>query len=316
VFINVPSEESLTESSLKLYFTAWTSLLEIMFDFLTCYEIELYSTKNQRDGDFDYSEEEKDYLERCNYELQLISNWIQQSNELALKAKISKISPYLLLSKYEKELKSNTCNDFSDFRTIAAEDLPKTVNAVTDKKLNESFIKRYDKLRKERNKIIHLGHSQVINAKDLIEDVIDNYIELWPERFWLQDRLTFLSKTRTSHFQEHTSPEGNIFDGIEEEMKLFSPEKFKEVFKIKPDKVVSLCPNCFNAARTDANNPKAEICKTAFKKDKNKVHCLMCQDDYILEAETCKKANCKGSMIIYQPDYYEPFCSLCGPQYD
>ena len=76
---NVPSGEDLNKAALRLYFTAWTSLMEIATDF-----DEEYPKEDE------WSQEKAEYLRSCQADLQSCCTLIQQSNELALKARIAR----------------------------------------------------------------------------------------------------------------------------------------------------------------------------------------------------------------------------------
>jgi hypothetical protein len=88
VIINIPTAGSLNDTALRLHFSAWTSMIRMIedVDFIL-----------DRDDEEHWKERWPEYLATCQPELQSVCALIQQSNELALKAKICKVSPFLLL---------------------------------------------------------------------------------------------------------------------------------------------------------------------------------------------------------------------------
>jgi hypothetical protein len=75
-----------------------------------------------------WEDEWNDYLTACQPELQSVCSVISHSNELALKAKICKVSPFLLLIGSDFKFgQSQKDINFSDLRTIDAVDLPGAV---------------------------------------------------------------------------------------------------------------------------------------------------------------------------------------------
>jgi len=141
----------------------------------------------------EWTDEWKGYLDACQDELQSICTVVAQSNELALKAKICDVSPFLLLLGGEQRFgKSPKDINFSDFRTIDAVDLPGAVNTICSKPLSDKFIKTYHEIRSLRNKIAHLGQAQTpFHPDEMIKLLVFQYTELWKGRAWSHESPHF-----------------------------------------------------------------------------------------------------------------------------
>ncbi|MFX7845385.1 hypothetical protein ABTK14_24310, partial [Acinetobacter baumannii] len=77
--------------ALRLYFSAWSSLIYIRAHFDETFP----PGEDSRPEKGDWAEEWAEYIEGYQPELQAVCSVIQQSNELALKAKVCAVSPYL-----------------------------------------------------------------------------------------------------------------------------------------------------------------------------------------------------------------------------
>jgi hypothetical protein len=80
---NIPTSDGMEQVSLRLYFTAWRYVNDILRDLL---HVEAGDDTREKD----------EFLARAQPDLQLSYTLIQQSQEIALKAKICAVSPFLL----------------------------------------------------------------------------------------------------------------------------------------------------------------------------------------------------------------------------
>ena len=84
MIINLPTPQSLDDVALRLYFSAWSSLIGIRSDFDAVFE----PGSDPRPSESHWRDEWQEYLQGYQPELQAVSSFVQQSSELALKAKI------------------------------------------------------------------------------------------------------------------------------------------------------------------------------------------------------------------------------------
>ena len=106
VIINIPTPESLNDVALRLHFSVWSSLIEIRSEFDMVFPPD-FDPRTSGNG---WKEERAEYIEACQPEFQSVLTLIQQSNELALKARICSVSPFLLLLRNERRF-SNAPKD-------------------------------------------------------------------------------------------------------------------------------------------------------------------------------------------------------------
>ena len=308
---NIPTTEALNDVALRLYFSAWRSLLSIRPDFEMVYP---------SDGDptsTGWADEWNAYLDACQNELQSICTVVSQSNELALKAKICDVSPFLLIMGGEQRFsKSPRDVDFSNFRTIDAVDLPGAVNTICAKPLSDRFIQTYNQIRALRNKITHLGQTRdPFDPGEMIRVLVFQYTELWKDRAWLHDRLLFASDTRLAFFYDYkyTSEHMEVMQEWPDVVRKLSSGQFKSLFGYSKDKRRYLCHECMYNASTRYANLDTSECKTAFlDKTGTQLHCIMCLTDYKVKRGGCNQPDCKGTVIGDNGDDYVGQCHTCG----
>jgi hypothetical protein len=297
---NVPTSEDLNKAALRLYFTAWTSLIRIAADFDV-----VYPEENE------WSQEKSEYLSRCQSDMQSCCTLMQQSNELALKARIAEVSPFLLLFRNDRKLSLKPEDiDFSDLRTLDAYDLPRAVNSFCQRPLNEAFIADYEVVRGLRNKIIHLGSvDRHFDPDALLKLMTRQFIELWPGRGWLAERLKYARSSRFAFFHDGKwgSAEGEVLSELADTLARFTKSEFKKLIGFEKGDRRYLCPACvYNSHLRNAGIDLSE-CKSAFLiSDAGIVKCVMCEQDYQVTREICGIDGCKGDVIS------NFMCLICG----
>ena len=305
MIVNIPAPDSLNHVALRLYFSAWSSLVDIRYDF-----DEYFQT------DADWSQEWEEYLSGCQPELQAMCATIQQSNELALKARICEVSPYLLLIRNDQKFSLTPKPiDFSDLRTLDAVELPAAVNSFTPKPLSEKFVRTYDEVRSLRNKITHLGAlDKPFQPDDLLRIMVGQYIELWPERAWLNDRVRHASETRASFFHDgkYVSAEMVVMHELPANFAFFANAEFKALFGHSKQTRRYRCHACVYEASTRYSAEDKDGWKTAYMTgDKQRVSCVMCLRQFPVVKKACHVPECKGTYMAAD-DEYVGTCHTCG----
>jgi hypothetical protein len=125
---------------------------------------------------------------------------LQQSLEIALKARIAEVSPFLLIAgdprSWPKAKDRSNIIDFSTFRTIDAVQLCGAANAVSAAPLSNEYIEFYDRVRQSRNKIAHLNASAiVVEVNSLLVDILTAQKHLFPDVRWTTFRYEYLRST-------------------------------------------------------------------------------------------------------------------------
>ncbi|MGO4173564.1 hypothetical protein [Bosea sp. TAF32] len=306
MILNSPTAEELTDSALRLYFSAWGMLSEFYIEF-----------KLRREEDFTTDADEADaYRHQSQQDLQTIATLFQQANEIALKAEICKVSPYLLLVNSEMKFKSSQTDvEFSDLRTLDAVDLPLAVATFADKKLSDQFMTQYNQLRSLRNGLIHLGRAkEPLDPAALIDLALFQYAELWPDRNWLTDRLATLESSRSQFFSDYKyhSPHMLAMDEWVYMRTLIKRAHYKRLFRVEKGKRRYLCMHCVDSAAMRYAGFEDHQAGTAYLDPLvPTISCLMCSQTYPIRREDCPEDGCKGNVLSDDPDYRDN-CHTCG----
>lgn len=310
---NLPTQESLNNVALRTYFRAWNSLVEIWTDF-SCFFGHGFDVKTATQ---EWRDEWHEYLGEAQSDLQSICALLQQSTELALKARVCAVNPYLLLLDTGLKLSAAPKQiDFSELRTLDAVDLPGAVNTLTDRPVSDDFIGKYTELRSLRNKITHLGEaSSSFSPEEVMRLAVLFYLNLWPERKWLADRMNFAAQTRKAwlHEGKYTSVVMEVLQEWPVVSSLLNKGEFKKLFGQEKSKRRFLCHHCVYEGETRYAVLEKPGCGTAYlDASGNSVTCVMCHGTFAVERRKC--TYCAGNVIGAHSDDWEGYCHTCGSE--
>lgn len=315
MLINIPTSESLNQVALRLYFSAWSELVEIRigFDDMSPNVISERPTKEEKAAFL------QEYLASCQPDLQSVCALIQQSNELALKARICEVSPFLLLCQNENRYSVRRKDlDFSDMRTIDAVDLPRAINTLCNNVITDKFIQSYNEIRSIRNKVIHLGQAdKLLTPIELLHLMVFQYTQLWPNRVWLKDRADFQEKTRFALFYDgkYTSSHMEVMQELREDLNILTKSEFRALFKHEKTEIRYLCHHCFDAANTRLADLDIRYSKTAYLSSTgDKISCQLCGGSFVVARRRCVHRKCKGDVIANNQDDFDGICHVCGQE--
>ena len=312
---NLPTPESLNNVALRIYYRAWGDLLDIWFDFSRYHEPAWDADVDAKVSVSSWPDEWREYLVEAQQDLQSICSLLQQSMELALKARICTVSPYLLLLNGELKLSATPKDiDFSELKTLDAVDLPGAVNTLTAEPVPDGFITKYTALRSLRNKITHLGVAGTsLDPADVLRLAVALYLSMWPTRKWLADRLDFAAQTRTAwlHDGKYTSTYMEVLQEWPVDVDLFEKGEFKKLFGQPKSKRRYLCHHCVYEGDTRYAGLQKPGCGTAYlETGGGTVSCIMCAGSFAVERTKCP--HCEGNVIGAHGDDWVGFCHTCG----
>jgi hypothetical protein len=210
---------------------------------------------------------------------------LQQSLEIALKARIAEVSPFLLIAgdprSWPKAKDGSNNIDFSSFRTIDAVQLCGAVNTVSATPLSNGFVEFYDRVRQSRNKIAHLNASAiVIEVKSLLIDILTAQKHLFPDVRWTTFRYEYLSST------EQYDVKDNLFGGddvrhdvmtseVKTALEALDSHHLKEFFFFDDTRSAHRCPHCLHGReRSD------DECKFVQLIGPDNMQCIVCLSNY------------------------------------
>lgn len=312
MILNPPTAEGLNDAALSLHFSTWQTLVSIITDFQENFESE--SLPNEPESM--WADEWVEYVTAAQSDIRPVLTLLQQSNELALKARLCSVSAFLLLIGADTRFKSSAKDlEFDDLPTLNAVELPGAVNTLTPTPISEKFLTKYTELRKTRNKIMHLGLATVeFDPFDLLHDLIAIYCELWSDRAWLQDRLAFGGRGASVFFDDgrHWSIAAGVMLEWDFAAALMTGAEFKRLFGFAKSKRRYVCLNCFENATTKWSDYNFSEIGTAHLSSKTELFCLMCQSEYSVKRRSCPSSSCKGNVVAVAGQGYDLRCHSCG----
>jgi hypothetical protein len=310
---NVPNAEELREVSLRLYFKAWSDVVDILLDWTRIMAaqvpdwVEQSATYELTEADV-FSEEWLEYLERAQGDLQGIYTLIQQSQEIGLKAQICDISRFLLLRRPDQRpepIRPDTW-DFTDFATIEAQHLPKTHDTFR-RPLSKEFIHSYEQLRRSRNKIAHLGiYRDRIAPHRIISLLQQQFDELYPKRRWFDDRERNFSNHRWADVGD-ASDLAILHTELDDILPILSKGQYRWLMGQEPNVQRFYCHDCYDRGGFESSDlPQI---KTAYRQS-NGVRCAVCTQVTPARPGCCWDPSCKGGMMSDVPNK-DSRCLIC-----
>lgn len=285
----------------RLFFKVWFDLEDMLWDFEQTFQI-------GREGeDTHYAAEAwPEYLASCRMDLQMAAAILQQSLELALKARICKVSPFLLILRSEARFSANPNDlDFATFRTLDAIELPNAVNTLTDTPVSAKFNELYSALRVQRNQYLHMG---LVTEKEtpgsLLRTVAIIYSEIWPDGAILADYLFYRGSTRATHLYDgkNSTFEMDALDAAKRLFDLLTPSEFKALFHVSKKQRRYLCETCIHGSRMERWGGDPVLFKTAHLNGAgNGLTCLICQNEVPVARLHCISDGCKGNVYSKMP---------------
>jgi len=312
MIVNLPTSDALSTTALKLYFRAWQGIVDALLEFDESYQVPVNLWLGPDDDN--YADERAEYLQTAQEDFHASASIAQQANELALKSRIVAVSPFLLLLNNDVNLSSAAPQiEFATLRTLDAVDLPKAVNALTSEPVSDNYRQRYGQMRIQRNQYTHLGDtSATLDPISMCSGLIDQYLELWPGRAWLSDRVAF-TYVREGFFDgKHWSPRQSIMHLMEYDRSLIPAARFKQLFGVKKAEVKFGCFRCQDDWAVRRNGPGVQEVSTAFyNKSEKAMHCLICNADFEAILEAC--VACGGKFAApSEANYGAGQCFSCG----
>lgn len=233
---------------------------------------------------------------------------IEQAVEFIIKGRIAAISPYLLIandfSSWPKP-SNNTPVDFASFKTIDAKDLLVVHNAICSTPLPESFTQLFEKLRKQRNTIMHTVDPAVrIHASDLLETILEVHYSLFPDESWIRLRRESIENGPESiaYFFPDEYNDSIIIREILHVIEFLTPEIVRKYFNFDKKQRRYICPDCHSSC-SDAFPDKFPPTAVLHPKGPQStlLFCFICTATHTVTRKDCTTPSCKGN-VLYDHD--------------
>jgi hypothetical protein len=235
----------------------------------------------------------------------------QQGVEFMLKGKIAEISPFLLIAGSPKDWPSS-CHkrdiSFADFHTIDANDLIKIHNTFSKQRLSDSFISKFEDLRKKRNTIMHTVDRRLdLHVTDVIVEILSVHKHLFPDVNWVRVRRDFLEKAPLTELHSYDYVEPRLIWEFSLITELLKPAHMKGFFDFNKKRRRYICPNCQHESHELELKPKTALLEPNTP-DSTSLYCFVCENVIEVERTDCTNEECSGNVVSIE---FET-CATCG----
>jgi hypothetical protein len=217
------------------------------------------------------------YLHSRRLHLNNAISLLQQSLEIFLKAKIAEVSPFLLIAGEVSSWPSpdSTGNiDFSNFRTIDAVHLCRAAKISANFKITDEFVTFYDRIRKTRNKVVHLNASSVkAEVHEIMLDILTAHKHLFSQDQWVSFRTRFMDSgsDKMTILSGHEFVHDVLMNELDTVFNALEPRHLKMFFGYDPKKKDLQCPQC-----VELRSKYSESSSYAQKQDNGTIRCAAC----------------------------------------
>lgn len=222
----------------------------------------------------------------------------QQGVEFILKGKIASISPYLLIAEAPSRWPSpyeGTAIDFSEFKTVDAQDLIRIYDTFSDEPLNPKFTERFHSLRERRNAIMHsVGHNVGIHVTDVVESILFVHKALFPNESWPTIRREFLENSPDSELGSGEYATNRVSWEISIVKELLKPAQVLELLGTDKKQRSYLCPKCLDRANRDSDFEFKLAVLRPKSPSATHLYCPVCNEEHEVERQPCD--GCPGNV--------------------
>lgn len=287
MIIEVPTSEDFLGAAINSLNLAWSIALGL--------HLEL---ENAQVADWDADGEvTEEYWQKSQASLNNALTLVQQGFELALKSRIAAVNPYLLLSRDIRDWPASDKKDipFADFRTIDAADLVKLHNSVSQDQLDASFIELFDRVRRRRNQIIHLGKDKrAIGVVELLEMILTCVERLAPAIRWMRQRVDYKNDDYLTVAYSNDHVTDILCSEAESVINLLGASSLERFFGFNKKARRYFCPGCaanvemdrFWTAHLKPNEPTGTT-----------LFCIVCDEISDVSRKKCQAKGCKSNVI-------------------
>lgn len=238
---------------------------------------------------------------------------VQQGIELAIKAKIVSISPYLIIAGSHSDWPKDRTGDgisFSEFRTIDAQDLIKVHDIAHEKPFNEDFYKLFEKVRKLRNKAMHSVDSNLsVSAKEVVVILLEAHNHLYKGENWASTRREFLYNSPAAQvYLDNDHINGLVAKEFLTIFKLLTPSQAAHLFEVDKKQRLYICPACsYETNKYELIEPRYAVLSPNAPTS-TELYCFVCNEAHPVTRMNCETDECRGNVIS---DEYGSCCT-CG----
>ena len=226
---------------------------------------------------------------------------VQQGMELALKARIARVSPYLLIGRDPKDWPRRVASEdtsFGEFRSLDAADLIKVHNSLNSPRLSDEFAHFWDQVRRDRNKILHSIAPKAYDPATIIRTILIAAETLFDDLSWPARLLRAHDGDRNAAtgYDEYTF--NIVMQEIDDAISFLSTAEAKRFLDFDKRRRSYLCPRCHYASNRDWQDTWPHLAQLRSKASgETTLDCIVCETPTTVDREECVELGCKGDVI-------------------
>ena len=226
---------------------------------------------------------------------------VQQAVELALKARVARVSPFLLIARDPRDYpKGSSTADipFSAFRTIDAADLLRVHDTVCEKRLGPDFGVFWESLRRDRNRFIHSGSvGSVVTPTRIMECILTVNEKLFPENTWLARRIEYLEndELQAAYSLESEARYFRVLEEFDFAIRHMEPKQARHFFGYDARSTLYRCIHCYDDMHHDYQDTDelADLAQLIPKGPKSTtLRCVLCKRETKVMRQKCIGCSC------------------------
>lgn len=297
---DIPTAAEFHNAGLNMLYMAWEIAVDLVSDL---------DQIEDMGGAIEGEEDEAAYWSKAQPALSNAFGLIQQAMEMALKARIASVSPYLLIDRNPKDWPGTPDKKdvpFSEFRTLDAADLVKVHNTFRPDTLSDDFRTFFDEVRRQRNVLMHSVPKQNFAAGTLVGHVLTAAKHLYSERRWPEHCVYMVNQSRFAAVGVGIdSTMNSVLRQVDVAIRSLSPADAKGFFSFEKRRAY-VCPVCWDQADHDYQDSWPRLAQLTEKTaTADKLHCVVCAATSPVERAKCLKPTCEGNVIA------EGMCLTC-----
>ena len=281
---NVPKAKDLEKQGLNYLNLAWSIAAGILLDRRRAEE-EVPAEKPDQ--------ARRSYIRKAGFELNTCTSLTTQEAELLLKSKLCEVSPWLLIltRMSVRDLKQNS--DFSDLRTIDAQDLFKAHNTFCKSPISNVFDRFFERLRHSRNQHTHGVNKPGLQLeKPFLLDVLEVSEHLLGPQKWAEIRSLYIDTDRIAQNDWGDQETRHPFE-MQRVIELLSRKERSRFFGI-PESGALICPGCYSTITHTIGESEGDIrrARTA-RLESNGIVCCVCAAKFETHKRWCTECRKK-----------------------
>jgi hypothetical protein len=321
MIVNIPSLVDFEANGLAFLNLAWESVLELSKSLTESSEYQAEYNEVTDEELVEFEEIVKKYWEQEQPRMAVAVALAHQAAEFLIKARITSVSPFLLIAGEPSKWPSGCDNEdksFADFKTVDAQDLLRLHDSVYSLRLSEEFARRFEELRKHRNTVMHsVDNRKLFTVKDGVLAVLEISDALCGENNWHRLRKQYL-EGKVNYWDPYGYSEFNPAYPFATETlhvidELLKPAEVKRFYGFDPKQRRYICFDCCDDHADEVIKSRLLQPNTS---DSTTVACFCCLQSYPVIRKDCTVGDCKGNVLDPNDSNRCMTCGDCSEEQD